>query len=315
MGLFQPPTGNEVNSITHTNHLTIFFSLNVAANPKQDEVSPTERKTAKVASQTGTRLVFPALFSMLTGSLVSQEQKTVTFAYPGTFPFLKLPPELRNAIYRLCLVSTNRHGDLAPCGLYQPAITRACKTTRRETLAIFYTENIFTMDIHQRDPAMEPPKEEHERFKFLRGLKLLTESAYFPQIRDLEIVTTIYCDDEEIERGEMDFAVRIFKDGRHLETEEECTPAYDEEMEELSVLSQVDSLPERDYRPLGPTDWSNIDLVHQEVEGELLIYGHEFALDRAYGEAFLLENARVGRLCEVLSILLGPCGEEIEVFS
>ncbi|KAK5725041.1 hypothetical protein LTR17_013332 [Elasticomyces elasticus] len=67
------------------------------------------------------------------------------------FPFLRLPPELRNNIYELCIPRGNARVP-SPCHCHQwdpavePAITKVCREIRSESLPIFYDCN--TIEFH-----------------------------------------------------------------------------------------------------------------------------------------------------------------------
>ena len=88
-----------------------------------------------------------------------KDAESSTQAY--TFRFLDLPAEIRNEMYELALTydedSTNftvhDRGDFAGYSnavkgaCKQPALTRVSRTVRRETLPIFYGENIFKVNV------------------------------------------------------------------------------------------------------------------------------------------------------------------------
>lgn len=59
---------------------------------------------------------------------------------PGKpFPFLRLPAELRNTIYKMAVVSEDPIEITTP----QPAIAVVCRQLRNESLTLFYKENAF----------------------------------------------------------------------------------------------------------------------------------------------------------------------------
>lgn len=70
---------------------------------------------------------------------------------------LSLPPELRNRIYEYVVTSEDcllipsicKHRDLPSAE--QPGLTRVNRQLRKESLAMFYTQNIFTAHIHRCD--------------------------------------------------------------------------------------------------------------------------------------------------------------------
>lgn len=69
------------------------------------------------------------------------------------FPFLLLPAEIRNKIYRYALVEDSSADRIK--GLAQPPLTRTNKQIRSEALPIYYGQNRFRLDI----PA--PSHDEH----------------------------------------------------------------------------------------------------------------------------------------------------------
>ena len=68
--------------------------------------------------------------------------------------FSSLPPELRNQIYKLVLVSGHRITLFRPHSLVQPALTKTCRQIRRESLGIYYSRNSFYGRIIDYDPTM-----------------------------------------------------------------------------------------------------------------------------------------------------------------
>ncbi|KAJ0116597.1 hypothetical protein J7T55_009747 [Diaporthe amygdali] len=66
------------------------------------------------------------------------------------FPFLLLPAEMRNKIYRYSLVQSKLSGSI--CGFVQPPLTRTNKQIRSEALPIYYGENAFYLRIPYPSP-------------------------------------------------------------------------------------------------------------------------------------------------------------------
>ncbi|KAK3071241.1 Tap42 interacting protein [Teratosphaeriaceae sp. CCFEE 6253] len=73
---------------------------------------------------------------------LTEKQNTV-----ATFPFMKLPPELRNHVYELCMSPGTQYNAIpGACGCYQkdtrciraPPITETCRQIRTEALPVFY---------------------------------------------------------------------------------------------------------------------------------------------------------------------------------
>ncbi|KAK3654049.1 hypothetical protein LTR56_003485 [Elasticomyces elasticus] len=67
------------------------------------------------------------------------------------FPFMRLPPEIRNRVYELCIPSGNEYPLPSPVRCYtrhysrsyEPAISKTCREVRCETLPIYYNCNTF----------------------------------------------------------------------------------------------------------------------------------------------------------------------------
>ncbi|KAK3707637.1 hypothetical protein LTR37_011985 [Vermiconidia calcicola] len=59
----------------------------------------------------------------------------------------KLPAELRNHIYRLVLVRSQKIGRTYCALLSEPALLATCRQIRTEALAIYYSENVFHLNI------------------------------------------------------------------------------------------------------------------------------------------------------------------------
>lgn len=70
------------------------------------------------------------------------------------FPFLSLPGEIRNIIYRKHFEATLPGSHDRNLGLFcypQPALTRVSRQVRAESLSIYYSENRFVLRIYLKD--------------------------------------------------------------------------------------------------------------------------------------------------------------------
>ena len=63
-----------------------------------------------------------------------------------------LPGELRNRIYRLCLVSED-HIIVTTTTFPEPRLLKTCKEIREEASTIYYGENQFEAWIHRYDSS------------------------------------------------------------------------------------------------------------------------------------------------------------------
>ncbi|TKA72565.1 hypothetical protein B0A49_06034 [Cryomyces minteri] len=77
------------------------------------------------------------------------------------FPFLKLPPELRNVIYNLALVECHTVRMLVRPMTKQPALARVCRQVRNECLPIYYGNNHFQRDLIDYDRKQKDPYDWH----------------------------------------------------------------------------------------------------------------------------------------------------------
>jgi len=74
---------------------------------------------------------------------------------PQQSPILKLPPELRNAIYRCVLISdtpidvSERNENLTPCYLLA-----TCRQIRAEASKMYYSENTFSVSVNHESDAI-----------------------------------------------------------------------------------------------------------------------------------------------------------------
>ena len=68
---------------------------------------------------------------------------------------VKLPPELRDRIYRLVLPTGMKLGSHGPYPRSELSIMQTCRTVRKETIPIFYGMNTFmlTGEVHRSTPS------------------------------------------------------------------------------------------------------------------------------------------------------------------
>lgn len=69
-------------------------------------------------------------------------------------PILSLPPEMRNRIYRECVVEgviTLHSDDMFDSLPVEPALLLTCRQIRKEALSIYYHENKFEFCISHHD--------------------------------------------------------------------------------------------------------------------------------------------------------------------
>jgi len=65
----------------------------------------------------------------------------------------KLPPELRNTIYRFAIVADNEVSITKAGGIPEPGLLSVCKIVRSEAFGTFYQENKFSCVVDDYDPA------------------------------------------------------------------------------------------------------------------------------------------------------------------
>ncbi|KAK5009942.1 hypothetical protein BJ546DRAFT_1129308 [Cryomyces antarcticus] len=97
-------------------------------------------------------------------------------AKKARFSFLKLPPELRNRIYKLVLIRRwPIIADVWFMVVHPPALTQVCQQLRRETLPIFYGANKFIGDVigDQTSLLLWFRGIGHENCRLIRQLQIL----------------------------------------------------------------------------------------------------------------------------------------------
>lgn len=105
----------------------------------------------------------------------SSAEPSQLFMFCQTFPFLLLPGELRNMIYRVLLGPKFDHGEITriPLSRNQPVITRVNKQIRAESLSIYYAENAFRLEVDLRNDHFGYP-ESMGYFNFCRFMERFT---------------------------------------------------------------------------------------------------------------------------------------------
>ena len=89
----------------------------------------------------------------LIGGLNGQAQQERLLKSVATSPLFKLPPEIRNMIYRYAIVTKARVRITKSSGIPEPALLSTCKILRSEACAIVYLENTFRCEVRDHDPA------------------------------------------------------------------------------------------------------------------------------------------------------------------
>lgn len=224
-----------------------------------------------------------------------------SFVPSGHFPFLRLPPELRNVIYRLVLVTFDNKGGLFPVFLTQPALTRVNRQIRKETLGIFYAENKFAMNIHILDPWKTDHLEEHQRLRFLRSVKLLAVSGHFDLIQQLEIFGYSPKPQGPLLNPPVAMRLRISNNKPKICVWESDDDPDDDNLEWFWDVNCVGY----DY-----TDWKSIDDATFAVEMQKLILCGNLVFGGVPDMAKELNDMSTGRICEVLRLLLGTTATE-----
>ncbi len=91
------------------------------------------------------------------GSTPSKESAPIGFRTNYTSTFLRLPPEVRNAIYEAVLamdtvrdLPLGTHGLLGTHYAVPPALARTCREIRNELLPLFYSSRLFVIFLDTR---------------------------------------------------------------------------------------------------------------------------------------------------------------------
>lgn len=83
----------------------------------------------------------------------SGQQNDISPEATAKSPLFKLPPEVRNLIYRHSLVKSNGYRVTRTAGVPEPGLLTASKLIRAEASGIFYYENDFTIKTCRFDPT------------------------------------------------------------------------------------------------------------------------------------------------------------------
>lgn len=214
----------------------------------------------------------------------------------GQFPFLKLPPELRNRVYDLVLPNVDCDGDPISIRLTQHPLTRVNKIIRKETLAMFYSKNNFILEAPALEPAKTDLLEEHRRLRFLRAVRLLVCSGYFDHIRHLDILVFV--------RGPL----FTLGHGIKLEITNDKPTVYNWEEESSQdgppLVLEDDSYWDLNRVGGGYVDWNSIDDCTFSLEMQKLILSG-MALDAGLDAmADDISEMSIHRPAEVLHLLL-----------
>lgn len=295
-----PPT-----IITHQASSIIRSSL-TQPPPLELRSAPPCTTTTTISSATKS---YGSIPSMLPGGFAPQGTPVLR---RQTIPFLSLPSEVRNTIYRLCVIKPRWHGYIVNQTLCQPAISRTNRLVRQESLYIFYTNNCFGLRLrlrtdweypHPMRPFWQHVDEDPPSMAFLRDITNLSNSPYFPLMAGLEI--TASCQESFGQDGtyqgvayivriltqppiNLDDDVIITRIARHW-------PVY------LSRRIEDDRV-HKDFSRV-TLNWSNSGLVAATVQYEVLDAIHNFGM--AYRDLGELDFLRILRLGEALHALLG----------
>ena len=117
---------------------------------------------------------------------LSSEEKAQQEPLPSSVTeslLFKLPPELRNEIYRYAIISNRDLPVTKSHGIPDSALLSVSKLVRFEAYEIFYRENVFTYIAHDYDPAT-----------LILGYRKLSGRAPFSSVRLKHYVTShIHC--------------------------------------------------------------------------------------------------------------------------
>lgn len=215
----------------------------------------------------------------------------------SSFPLLKLPGEIRNRVYKFCLVKRQFDGRLEPVLPYQPALTRVNRFVRGETLELFYASNRFEVFIDVVIPHYEVPGEEQKNIRFIRGIRNMVRKGYFELINELTIhlVSDLITDFFNNPGFRLILRTRLLKKKPYILSK---PLVKDYHIDETSFY-EVDRL------DVGNTDWNYIETVACAVESHKRRLSRELYTELEYEAGFCMEAMLCGQMCEVLHALLG----------
>lgn len=213
----------------------------------------------------------------------------------NSFPFLKLPGEIRNRVYELCLISRTFNGSLAPVSPSQPALTRINRIVRYETLELFYASNRFRLSFRLIDPDIDSPGEEQRHLQFLRGIRNLVRNGYFQLMKELTIrVTKARASFVDMCDLRPTLRARVLKKEPHVLN---CYPILKGPFLHDNLFFWVERL------NVGDIDWGDAEAVDKAVESHKSKLCAEFVAEGDYAAAEELEHMPCGQMCEVLRAL------------
>ncbi|ROV90917.1 hypothetical protein VMCG_09962 [Cytospora schulzeri] len=200
--------------------------------------------------------------------------EVLQFEPSGKFHFLKLPPEIRNMIYRLSLV------DIGPERLpqrrfwlpsfRQPALTQVSRQIRRDTLPMFFESNLFMLRVPSPSHSLDlhHAREEQRWMKFVRGLKLFAACGYLSMVSRMAIVYS-----DQGSEGSQCFG--LFRRCKRTEIIVECfrCELQPPDFEELARKGSTSEAELRDIWQLrmgtrvgnDDTDWNDCDAVDESL--------------------------------------------------
>lgn len=120
-------------------------------NQKQSTSIPETRKSTSKSETLATKPKTHKRTSKSKTSATNSEPELLSSVAESCL--FKLPPELRNTIYRFAVVTDDEVCITKSGGISEPSLLLICKTVRSEALDIFYQENSFSCVVHDYDPA------------------------------------------------------------------------------------------------------------------------------------------------------------------
>lgn len=212
------------------------------------------------------------------------------------FRLLDLPPEIRMLIYQFAVIQRNRHkGQQIAVYMCQPYITRVSRAIRDQTLPLFYSNNPFMLEIGAEPAAINSTK---KRLRFNLGLQNMVRAGYFDLMPE---ITIFYMADENKETAHGK------RYGLQVKFYNTCPNFYSwvsyDDCQRLAGKSQVWHWP-KDRLDDKCSDWSSLTAVEAAVKVQQSKWSQFCNMSVLGGMSETLENMPVGRLSEILHILL-----------
>lgn len=214
-------------------------------------------------------------------------------------------------IYRLILVDVDYEGQHRPWfpAFRQPTVTQVNRQIRKDTLPMFYANNMFKLRVpsphHSFD--LDHAKEEQRWMRFVRGLKLVAACGYLPIVRHLTITYT----DRGLERDQnlgpfsIDTGMNIIIECFRAEYK---TPNFEELARKMGISKE--RFKANWDLMMGirvgndDTDWKDCDAVDEALQIAIDQFTAKLE-DRGYLRAAdTVRRMTVGRLVEALHALL-----------